>query len=178
MVVSTSVIPLERVDRRILVIRGQRVLLDTDLADLYGVTTKALKQAVKRNADRFPADFAFRLTRGEMAEVVTNCDHLSKLRFSPVRSLAFTEHGAVMAANVLNSGRAVKASVVVVRAFVRIRQASSTHRELAAKLAELELRVGAHDADLQDLVAAIRELADPPADRRRDRIGFHPRRRK
>jgi hypothetical protein len=92
----------ERIEQAILVIRGQRVMLDSDLAKLYGVLTKALNQAVKRNTDRFPKDFMFRLTQQEKSEVVTNCDHLSKLKFSPTMPFAFTEHGAIMVANVLN----------------------------------------------------------------------------
>jgi hypothetical protein len=93
----------ERIEQAILVIRGQRVMLDSDLAKLYGVSTKALNQGVKRNTDRFPKDFMFRLTQQEKSEVVTNCDHLSKLKFSPTMPFAFTEHGAIMVANVLNS---------------------------------------------------------------------------
>ena len=172
-----SIIPIERIDRRILQVRGQRILIAADLAELYGVTTKALNQAVKRNAERFPVDFAFRLTKAERAEVVTNCDHLARLRYSSALPFVFTEHGAVMAANVLNSRSAVKASVVVVRAFVRLREVLATHRDLARKLIELEQRVGSHDGDLRALVIAIRTLADPWAARRRERIGFHPRRK-
>ncbi|HJV48929.1 MAG TPA: ORF6N domain-containing protein, partial [Geothrix sp.] len=96
---------------RILTVRGQRVLLDADLAELFGVTTKRLNEQVKRNADRFPLDFMFRLTAKEKAEVVANCDHLQRLKFSPVIPCAFTEHGAVMAASVLNSPEAIQASV-------------------------------------------------------------------
>lgn len=96
-----TVIPAERITRAILLIRGQKVILDSDRAGLYGVQTKALNQAIRRNADRFPADFVFRLTSNEKPEVVTNCDHLSHLKFSPVLPRAFTEHGAIMAATVL-----------------------------------------------------------------------------
>ena len=114
-------VPSERIERSILFIRGQKVMLDADLADLYGVATKVLNQAVKRNMDRFPGDFLFQLTAEEKAEVVTDCDHLAKLKFSPVLPYAFTEHGAIMAASVLNSPQAVEVSVFVVRAFVRLR---------------------------------------------------------
>jgi hypothetical protein len=107
----------EQIARRILLLRGHRVMLDADLAELYGVPTKALNQAVRRNKDRFPPDFMFRLTKQEKTEVVTNCDHLQKLKFSPVLPYAFTEHGAVMLANILNAPRAIKVSVYVVRAF-------------------------------------------------------------
>jgi len=174
MVERASVIPIERIDQRILLIRGHRVMIDADLAELYGVSTKAMNQAVKRNAERFPPDFAFRLTGREKAEVVTNCDHLAKLRYSPVQPYVFTEHGAIMAANVLNSSRAVRASVLIVRAFVRLRQMLTTHRELAQKLAELEQRIGTHDEAIRKLMTAIRQLTEPPQPKRRQ-IGFHVR---
>jgi len=112
--------PIERVETLILVIRGQKVILDADLAKLYGVSTKALNQAVRRNDSRFPEDFLFSLTAKEKEEVVTNCDHLRKLKFSRTLPNAFTERGAIMAANVLNSERAVESGVQVVRAFVKL----------------------------------------------------------
>ncbi len=113
--------------RRILLVRRQKTLLDADLAALYGVSTKRLNQQVKRNLARFPADFRFQLTRSERDEVVADCDHLSKLRFSPSMPYVFTEHGALMAASVLNTARAVEVSIYVVRAFVSLRE---TIREL------------------------------------------------
>ena len=164
-------IPTERLDRGILLIRGQRVMLDADLAALFGVSTRALNQAIKRNLDRFPADFLFRLNPEEKAEVVTICDHLSGLKFSRHLPYAFTEHGAVMAATVLNSKRAAEASVFVVRAFVRMRQLLASHRELALKLADLERRVAAHDASISSLISAIRQLLQPPEPKKK-RIGF------
>jgi hypothetical protein len=168
---SGYLIPVEHLDRAILMIRGQRVVLDADLAALFGVSTRALNQAIKRNLDRFPADFLFKLTDEEKTEVVTNCDHLSSLRFSRQLPYAFTEHGAVMAATVLNSKRAAEVSVFVVRAFVRMRQLLAGHRELALKLAELERHVAAHDTSIRSLVSAIRQLLQPQAPKRR-RIGF------
>ena len=104
----SALVPRERIEKTILVIRGHKVMVDADLAELYGVSTKVLNQAVKRNNDRFPKDFIFRLTNQEKLEVVTNCDHLRKLKFSPAQPFAFTEHGAVMVASVLNSKRAVE----------------------------------------------------------------------
>jgi hypothetical protein len=148
------------------------VVVDADLAELYGVPTKALNQAAKRNLGRFPQDFAFQLTAEERAEVVANCDHLSRLRFSPTLPYAFTEHGAIMAANVLNSALAVAMSVQVVRAFVRLREMVASHKELGRKLDALERRVGGHDAAIASLLAAIRELAAPPAPKAKRRIGF------
>lgn len=164
-------IPVEHLDRGILLIRGQRVMLDADLAALFGVSTRALNQAIKRNLDRFPADFLFQLSPEEKAEVVTNCDHLSGLRFSHHLPFAFTEHGAVMAATVLNSKRAAEVSVFVVRAFVRMRQMLAGHRQLALKLAELERRVATHDTSIDSLVSAIRQLLPPPEPKKK-RIGF------
>jgi ORF6N domain-containing protein len=113
MVDDQSLIPLEQIERSILFIRGQKVMIDRDLAKLYGTTTKKLNQAIKRNRARFPSDFMFQLTLGEKQEVVTDCDHLKGLRFSPVLPNAFTEHGAIMAASVLNTPCAVQASVFV-----------------------------------------------------------------
>ena len=164
---------IDRIEPCILMLRGQRVILDADLAELYGTSTKALNQAVKRNEERFPSDFRFRLTVTERQEVVTNCDHLARLKFSRTLPYAFTEHGAVMAASVLNTPRAIDVSVYVVRAFVKLRQWLSTHKDLAAKLAELERKVGAHDTAIQSLMAAIRRLMEPPPAPPRPRIGFH-----
>jgi hypothetical protein len=156
---------------RILTLRGHRVILDADLAELYGVTTKRLNEQVKRNADRFPSDFMFRLTAREKAEVVANCDHLQRLKFSPTIPCAFTEHGAVMAASVLNSPEAVEASVFVVRAFIAMRDALASTQTLARKLLELERKVGGHDETITALVSAIRQLMETPAPKKR-KIGF------
>lgn len=164
----TKVLPL---GERILTLRGHRVILDADLAELYGVTTKRLNEQVKRNAARFPSDFMFRLTAREKAEVVANCDHLQRLKFSPTIPCAFTEHGAVMAASVLNSPEAVDASVFVVRAFIAMRDALASSQALARKLLELERKVGGHDETITALVSAIRQLMETPAPKKR-KIGF------
>ncbi|GHU22430.1 DNA-binding protein [Betaproteobacteria bacterium] len=130
-----AVAPLQSlIGSHIVVLRGQRVMLDTDLAELYGVPTKALNQAVKRNKERFPADFMFQLTTEEKQEVVTNCDHLAKLKFSRSLPFAFTEHGAIQASNVLASPQAVEMGVYVVRAFVSLREILTSNRELALRL--------------------------------------------
>jgi len=149
-------------------------MLDADLAEVYGTTTKALNQAVKRNRERFPAEFMFQLTRREKDEVVTNCDHLRKLKYSPNFPFAFTEYGAVMLASVLNSPIAVQASIVVVRAFIRLREILSTHKELARKLKELENRIEGHDEEITALFDAIRELMESP-EKPSKQIGFHAR---
>ena len=159
------------VDECILLIRGRRVMLDADLARLYGVTTKHLNQQVRRNRDRFPLDFMFSLTPEEKEEVVTNCDHLKNTRYYKGLPYAFTEHGAIMLASVLNSLRAVEASIFVVRAFVKLREALAAHKELAEKLAELERKVATHDEAICSLFEAIRRLMAPPP-RERRRIGF------
>jgi hypothetical protein len=153
-----SVIPLEHVERSILLIRGEKVMLDADLAVIYGVPTKALNQAVKRNIDRFPDDFMFQLTRHEKEEVVTNCDHLKRLKFSPTLPHAFTEHGAIMLATVLNSPIAVRASIQVVRAFIRLRRMLSTNKELAHKLTQLESKIERHDGEIKTIFNAIRQV--------------------
>lgn len=171
------------IDGRILLIRGQKVMIDADLAELYGVPTRALNQAVKRNARRFPADFMFQLTSPEKQQVVTDCDHLAKLKFSKTLPFAFTEHGAIQAANVLNSEQAVDMGVCVVRAFVRLREVLVSNKELALRLDELEnqaeLMSLKHDTfehntrvQLKQVVDAIRELMAPPAPVGRRPIGF------
>ncbi len=152
-----------RVESAIVDVRGQKVLLDADLARLYGVTTKRLNEQVKRNRARFPDDFVFQLTETEKAEIVAREPRLARLKFSPVLPNAFTEHGAVMAASVLSSERAVEVSVFVVRAFVRMRLLLATHRELVQKLTELERRVARHDARIAALFDAVRQLMQLPA---------------
>jgi hypothetical protein len=155
--------PIENV---ILTVRGQRVLLDADLAKVYGVSTKRLNEQVKRNRERFPAHFMFQLTESEKTEVVANCDHLRKLKFSPVLPYAFTEHGAIMAASVLNSDRAIQVSVYVVEAFIKMRAALSDTRELAGKLAalekELKERLDVHEAAIVTILQRVMDIIDPP----------------
>ncbi|MBI1988551.1 MAG: ORF6N domain-containing protein [Betaproteobacteria bacterium] len=151
-------------------------MIDADLAALYDVPTKRLNQQVKRNAERFPKDFVFRLSRAERDEVVANCDHLRRLKFSPTMPFAFTEHGALMAASVLNTPRAVEVSLYVVRAFVELREALATHKELARRLDELESRLerklATHDHAIAGILEAIRQLMAPPEPARKRRIGF------
>lgn len=167
----TPIILLNNIDKRILTIRGLKVMLDADLAELYGVTTKRLNEQVKRNQGRFPEDFMFKLTEQEKQEVVANCDHLSRLKYSQYLPYAFTEHGAIMAATVLNTSRAVGVSIYVVRAFVKLREILSDHKELALKLAELDKKVAMHDISIKNLVETIRQLANP-SEKKRRRVGF------
>jgi hypothetical protein len=152
-------------------IRGFKVMLDSDLAALYGVTTKRLKEQLKRNRNRFPDDFAFELTRQEGASLSYNKRSAGGRRYLP---WVFTEHGAVMLASVLNTPIAVEASIRVVRAFVQLRDLLANSKELAAKLAEMERRLGSHHAAIEKLFAAVDHLLAPPADEQERReIGFH-----
>ena len=170
---SKIAVPIERIENRILLVRGLKVLLDADLAALYGVQTRALNQAVKRNAERFPADFMFRLSARELEAwrsqvVMSNPAARMGLRRSP---FAFTEHGALMAATVLNSGRAVETSLYVVRAFLRLREFLASHKDLARRLDQHEKKLSSHDQAIAGLVNTIRSLMAPPEPKRR-RIGF------
>ena len=167
---STEVISAPALAGRIVVIRGQRVLLDSDLAELYEVETRAFNQAVKRNLSRFPADFMFQLTQEEFANL-TSQTVTSSWGGRRKLPLAFTEHGAIMAASVLNSDRAVQMSVYVVRAFVQLRAVLLDHKALADKLANLERRVSHHDNSLTEVIEAIRALMVQPKPASRP-IGF------
>lgn len=171
---SQSMKPSKSIESIILTIRGQRVILDTDLAELYGVTTKRLNEQVKRNVDRFPEDFAFRLSGEEKLEVVTNCDHLAKLKFSPQNPTAFTEHGAIMAATILNSAEAVAMSVFVVRAFVKMREQLAASAEIMKRLARIDHSLLKHDQALSVIWQQIQPLLAPPPASPKRRIGFHP----
>ena len=187
---SQAALPLDHIESRIVIVRGQKVMLDADLAELYDVTTKSLNQAVKRNSERFPDDFAFQLTAAEAAglrsqiavsnpqdidlrkgisnrsQIVTGSQKHRDPRFRP---WVFTEHGALMAANLLRSGRAVQMSVHVARAFVRLREMVASHKELAKRLDKLEAR---YDRQFKVVFDAIRELMTPPEPPKKRRIGF------
>jgi hypothetical protein len=171
---SKALAPVADITRAILVLRGQRVILDRELAALYGVTTGRLNEAVKRNAERFPEDFMFQLTAREL-ENLRSQFATSSWGGRRYRPFAFTEHGAIMAATVLNSPRAVEMSVYVVRAFVQLRELLGSNRELARRFAQLEARLDKklteHDAAMTAILSAIRELMNPPAPKRRS-IGF------
>ncbi|HEY6465480.1 MAG TPA: ORF6N domain-containing protein [Candidatus Acidoferrales bacterium] len=162
---KAALLPLDRIESRILVVRNHKVILDSDLAGLYGVTTKRLNEQVKRNKDRFPADFMFQLNTAEADDLrsqkATSKSARGGRRYRPY---AFTEHGAIMAAAVLNSPRAVEVSIYVVRAFIKLREMLGTHKELARKFAELEKHIEGHDEDITTLFEAIRQLMEPPED--------------
>ena len=160
------------VESRILVLRGHKVMLDSDLAALYGVSVKRLNEQVKRNAERFPADFMFQLSAREQdylkSQIATSNQGRGGRRYPPY---VFTEHGAIMAATALNSKRAVEMSLFVVRAFVRLRETLSRNRQVAAKLSELERKLKGHDTAIQDLIDAIQEMMSPEPAKQRP-IGF------
>jgi len=166
-------IPVERIAQVILLIRGEKILLDRDLAKLYGVSTKRLNEQVRRNRDRFPDDFMFQLTQEETetlrSQIATSKPARGGRRYLPY---AFTEHGTIMAANVLNSAQAIQVSVFVVRAFSKLRELVATNKDLAQKLAELEPKVTGHDDAIRSLVAAIRQLMTPPPKPDKGKIGF------
>jgi hypothetical protein len=149
------------------------VVLDADLAAIYGVPTKRLNEQVKRNADRFPEDFIFQLNSAEKSEVVANCDHLARLKFSKSLPYAFTEHGAIMAATILNSPEAVKMSVFVVRAFIRMREQIEANAKVFKRLAEIDKKLLEHDEALSILWQRIQPLLSPPPAPSKPRIGFH-----
>ena len=186
---NKEIVPADQTALRIRNFRGEKVLLDFDLAALYGVETRVLNQAVKRNADRFPSDFMFQLSVEEtemISQRVTSSagqtvSDSSQIVMSPgkhrgkrYRPYAFTEQGVAMLSSVLNSERAIKVNIAIMRAFVKLRQILETNRELAKKFSELERRVGKHDEEIDAILEAIRQLMAPP-DRPRREIGFHVR---
>lgn len=165
----SDIIPLETIERRILLIRGQKVMLDRDLAQLYGVETRVLNQAIRRNIDRFPADFMFTLTRDEIlriSQIVISSSH-ETIKFSK-NVMAFTEQGVAMLSSVLNSKSAVQVNIAIMRAFVKLREMIASNKELAKRLDKLEKK---YDAQFKVVFDAIRELMTPPEPKRR-KIGF------
>jgi len=166
---NTSTIPIERIDRAILVIRGEKVMLDADLAALYEVETKRLVEAVKRNRDRFPADFMFQLTKQEFDHLRSQFATSSSWGGRRYPPYAFTEQGVAMLSSVLRSKRAVQVNVEIMRIFVRLRQMLSTHKDLARKIEALEKK---YDSQFKVVFDALRALMDPPAQNQR-RVGFH-----
>src|SRR6266581_1453988 len=169
-----EIIPVQQVAQAIRFMRGQRILLDFDLARLYGVTTGNLNKAVRRNRERFPTDFLFQLTAEETKSLIFQFG-ISKGRGGRRHfPYAFTEQGVAMLSSVLNSERAVKVNIAIMRAFVKLRKTLETNRELARKFAELESRVGKHDEEITAIIEAIRQLMAPPEKPKRE-IGFHVR---
>jgi ORF6N domain len=174
---NPGIIPTERIERLILLIRGHKVMLDADLAELYGVETRVLIQAVKRNSNRFPADFMFQVS-GEEAKHLRSQFVISKGRRGGRRYLpyVFTEQGVAMLSSVLNSDRAVEINIQIMRAFVRLREMILSNKDLARKLHALERKLESHDAHIRSLFEAIRQLMTPPEPKKR-KIGFLARER-
>ncbi len=165
-----TIVPVEKIDRAILSIRNKRVMLDADLAIVFGTTTKRLNERVKRNIDRFPVDFLFQLTVEEKDWVVANCDHLRQIKFSSTSPFAFTEHGTIMVATILNTPTAVDASVAVVRAFIKLREILLQNKDLAKRLNEMEAK---YDHQFKIVFDAVRKLMQLPAKEiKRPRIGY------
>jgi hypothetical protein len=169
-----KIIPAERLVQSIRRIRGHRVLLDSDLAPLYGVTTGNLNKAVSRNRDRFPSDFMFQLTTEEAKDLIFQIGRSNGRGGRRHRPYTFTEQGIAMLSSVLNSERAAKVNIAIMRAFVKLREMLDKNRELAEKFSELERRVGKHDEEITAILEAIRQLTAPPEKPRRE-IGFHVR---
>ena len=169
-------IPVELIKRKIHLVRGCKVMFDRDLAELYEVPTKALNQAVRRNIDRFPADFMFQLNAEELGHwrsqiVTSNPGSRMALRRPP---LAFTEHGVAMLSSILRTKRAVELSILIIRAFVRLREYLVTHKDLARKLEDIEITQHEHGAHIQQIYGYIERLLEPPPERPKRRIGFVP----
>jgi hypothetical protein len=178
---ETSLMLAPDISRLIYCIRGQRIILDSDLAAIYRIQTKALNQAVKRNLSRFPPDFLFRLTLEELDSIRSQIVTASKRSQSATgskrnirhRPFAFTEHGALMAANLLNSPRAVAMSVYVIRAFVRMREELAANAAILKRLAEIDKTLLLHDTALRDIYQKLRPLLEPPPAPPKPQIGFH-----
>ena len=168
---SEYIVPAEVIMNKILFIRGQNVMISNDLAELYGVTPKRLNEQVKRNIKRFPRNFMFQLTKHEKEKVVANCDHLKNLKYSPYLPYAFTEHGTMMLANVLNSDRAIEVSIKIVEIYIRMREYISTNQELLLKLEQIEKRIGSQDKKIAlvfDYLKKFIEFQNTP----RKQVGF------
>jgi hypothetical protein len=168
-----DIVPLERIESKIYLIRGQKVMLDRDLAELYGVGTKVLKQAVKRNMDRFPEDFMFELDRQELGDwrsqfVTSNSDKMG-LRWNPY---AFTEQGVAMLSSVLKSKRAVRVNIAIMRAFVKLRRLIPSHKELARRIEHLEKSYAKHEIEMTTVFKVLKKLMEPPPAKPNKRIGF------
>ncbi|MDD5428027.1 MAG: ORF6N domain-containing protein [Candidatus Omnitrophica bacterium] len=166
-------VPQEVIEKKIFVIRGVKVMIDRDLAELYGVKTKHLNRQVKRNIQRFPGEFMFQLTKKEMGELVPNWHQFTRMKHSYVLPHAFTEHGVAMLSSVLNSEKAININIGIIKTFMKLREVISAHKELAYKLAELERKIDKHDSDIGLIFEAIRQLMAPPEKAKRQ-IGFHP----
>lgn len=169
---SKGLVPNELIENKILLIRDQKVMIDSDIAELYGVTTKRLNEQVKRNIERFPSNFMFELSKEEKSEVVANCDHLEKLKFSPVLPKVFTEHGIMMVANVVTSDRAIKVSIQIIEVFVKMREILLTNTELLLRMEKLERSIGKHDMQIAQVFQLIKQSVKEESERKQ--VGYKP----
>ena len=170
--ITKGILPDEMIMSKILVIRGKKIMIDRDLAELYGVSTKRLNEQVKRNLKRFPDDFMFQLDEEEKAEVVANCDHLKTLKFSPNLPNAFTEHGAVMLASVLNSDTAIQVNIQIIRVFTKMREMLLTNKDILLKLEKMQTDVKENRKDITLIFEALKQLLNPLQPKRK-MIGFN-----
>ncbi len=164
-------ITIEIIEKKIYLIRNQKVMLSVDLAELYGVETRALNQAVKRNIERFPEDFMFQLNDNEFQDLKSQIVTSSWGGLRRATPYAFTEQGIAMLSSILKSGRAIKVNIEIMRTFVKIRKIISQHKDLADKLAQLEIKTEKHDEDIKAIIDAIRQLMSPP-EKTKSKIGF------
>jgi len=171
MTIDKGLMPSELIQSKIMVIRGEKVMIDRDLAELYGVETKQLKRAVRRNLHRFPSDFMFELSREEYNSLRSQFGTLKRGVHSKYLPMAFTEQGVAMLSSVLNSDRAIDVNIAIMRAFVQLRKISSSHKQLAQKLREIEARLEDHDESVDAIFEAIQQLMRPP-EKPRKPIGF------
>jgi hypothetical protein len=168
---AASIIPAESIMNKILLIRGKKVMISNDLAELFGVTTKRLNEQVKRNIKRFPENFMFQLTEQEKDKVIANCDHLQKLKYSPYLPFVFSELWKVMLANILNSDRAIQVSIRIVEIYIKMRELVLSNSELLLKVEELEKRIGDQDEKIVVIFKYLKKLLEYQ-DKPRKKIGF------
>lgn len=169
----SEAIQQEIIEQRIFLIRGRKVMIDRDLAGLYGVETKYLNRQVRRNIERFPEEFMFQLSIEEKNELVPICHRFKTMKHSSSLPYVFTEHGVAMLSSILNSERAIKINIAIIKTFIRLREILSAHKELTHKLNELERKIEKHDTEIQSIFEAIRQLMAPPPEPPKPQIGFH-----
>jgi len=175
---NKSLVPEEIIMNKILLVRGVKVMIDSDLAELYGVTTKRLNEQVKRNIKRFPQDFMFQLTEDEKKHVVANCDHLKKIKFSPYLPYVFTEHGAVMLASALNSDQAIQVNIQIVRIFNKMREMMIAHKDLLLEIEHIKNQVSDQEGRILLIFEYLKQFEKSKQEEfqqcNRPKIGFKP----
>jgi len=169
---QTQLVRFDLIEQRIFLLRGQRVMFDRDLVELYRVETKYLNRQVRRNRERFPREFMFQLTNNERNELVTIWHRFASLKHSSILPYAFTEHGVAMLSSVLHGKRAIHINILIIKAFVKLRKILANHKELSLRLKELEMRIEKHDDAIGAIFEAIRQLMAPPLEKPKRPIGF------